>query len=245
MALTNNDIFNYINFEIRKDKKGQPMTRQNLSLILDIKSQEYFEIIYDRYEQSDEMTDSLRRFKTTLAGANLDFTGDMIDLPADYAHKGFLYHKKGGTDIRAVEMLSDDLFMMRQTAVIEAPSTSYPVARLITDYIEYLPSTLDQNNFTFSYLRYPLTAVYDYYLDAEGVVQYLTQGATHTWADDQEDSTGTVRSSGQPDWDSLTVELDFEEEDKIKIAYKILQALSVTVDETGVFQYAEQIKTES
>jgi len=218
MAYTNNDIYNLINFTIRKDKKGQPLTLENFSLLLNTKSDEYYELLYNEYEKTQEITDSIRRFKEEKSGAQLSFTGTTIDLPSDYAHRGYLYHKKGGTDIRDVELVDDDIFMMRQTSVIEIPSVDYPIGRFITSYIEYLPSTLDQNNFTFSYLRNPTVPFYDYYIDANGVVQYLIVGATHTWVTGETDSSGVVHTTGDADWNSLTVELDYEEDDKIKIA---------------------------
>lgn len=250
MVYTNNDILNLINFSIRKDTKGQPLTLERFTLILDTKSLDYFEQLYDRYEQTAEMTDSLKRFKVTTSGANLDFTDYTIDLPTDYAHKGFLYYKKDGTTVKPVDMLTDDQFMMRQDAAIEIPTSTYPIARMITDYIEYLPTDLDQNNFTLSYLRYPTSPVYDYYIDANGLSIYLEEGEGHNWSDGETDSAGVVHyeSSGSVsgyEYTSLTEELDFNEEDKLKIAYKIMQALAVPINEATVYQYAEQAKNES
>lgn len=248
MAYTNNDILNLINFTIRKDTKGQPLTRERFTLLLDTKGLDYFEQLYDRYEQTAEMTDSLKRFKTTVSGASLTPYGtNMLTLPTDpaYAHKGFLYYKKDGTTVKPVDMLTDDEFMMRQDSVIEIPTSTYPVARMITDYIEYLPTTLDQNNFTLSYLRYPTSPIYDYYITAAGLPVYLAAGATHTWVTGETDSLGATHTTGDANWSSLTVELDFNEEDKLKIAYKIMQALAVPIDEATVYQYAEQAKNES
>lgn len=250
MAYTNNDIYNLINFAIRKDKKGQPLTLQRFSLLLDTKGREYQEIIYDQYERTNEMSDSLRRFKVEKTGAQLSFTGYTIDLPTNYVHWGSLYYKKDGTDIKPVEKLTDDTFVMRQDSYIEAPSSSYPICKLTTDYIKYLPQSLDQNNFTFSYLRYPTTPFYDYYIDSDGVVHYLEEGEGHNWSDGDTDSSGVEHSASSGsvsgyEYTSLTVELDFTDEDKLKIAAKIMQAVGVPINDAGVFQYAEQLKNES
>ena len=245
MAYTNDDILNYVNFVTRKENKGQPLTRNNFSLILSTSGGEYYEVLYDKYEQTQEISDSLRRFKIQKSGAQLGFTGTTIDLPTDYAHAGSLYHKKGGTEVRAINIVDDDQFMMKQTSIIEVPSVDYPIARFTTDYIEYLPTTLDQNNFTFDYLRQMTTPVYDYYIDVNGVTQYLAAAAIHVWTTGETDSTGTVRATGQPNYTSLTVELDFEEEDKLKVAYRVLQAVGIPIDEVGAYQYAEQLKNES
>ena len=223
MAYTNNDILNLINFTIKKDTKGQPMTLKTFSLLLSTKSLELQEMFYDAYERTKEMTDSIRRFKVTKTGAQITPSGTKLTLPTDYAHEGFLYYKEGGTDVRPCEFVDDDQFMMRQSAVIEEPTSSYPIYRLTTDYIEYLPTTLNQSYFTFSYLRYVTEPFYDYYI--------VENGLPH--------------SAGDDDWTSLTVELDFNEEDKLKVAAKILQAVSIPINEAGVFQYAEQLKTES
>jgi hypothetical protein len=232
-----------MNFIIRKDSKGQPLARENLSLLLNTNGLDYFEILYDQYERTQEYTDSLRRFKTT--NSTLSFVDNRIVIPADYAHKGFLYYKKGGIDVKPIHIVDDDLFMMKQNSFIEYPTEDYPIARFINGYIEYLPTTLDKNYFTFSYLRYPESPVYDYYIDVNGVVHYLNEGEIHTWVTGEEDSLGFQHTTGDSDWDSLTKELDFNEEDKLKIAYRILQAVGVPIDEAGVFQYAQQLKVES
>ena len=243
-ALTNNDILNLINFIIRKENKGNTLTRSRFSDLLQIQGLEYFEILYDRYEQTKEMSDSLRRFKSQ-GSTGLTVANNKITLPADYAHEASLYYNKGGTSVKPVYLATDDQFMMMQNSVLDEPTDDYPIGRLTTDYLEYRPTTLTTTLFVLDYLRYPTDAVYDYYIDANGYAHYLASGATHTWATGEIDSTGTTHTVGDPDWSSLTSELDFEEEDKIKIAYKILQTLGVTMSEAGVFQYAEQVKNES
>jgi len=244
MALTNNDILNLINFTIRKENKGNPLTRNRFSDLLKIHGLEYYEILYDRYEQTKEMSDSLRRFKTQKTGlSELPVSNNKITLPDDYAHEGTLYYKKDGTDIKPVYLATDDQFMMMQASVLDVPTEDYPICRLIDGYIEYRPTTLTTTYFTLDYLRYPVEAVYDYYIDVNGVTQYLAEGATHTWTAGQIDSSGTPHSSGT--YNSLTKELDFNEEDKLKVAYRILQAIGVTNDEAGVYQYAQQLKMES
>lgn len=244
MAYTNNDIYNLVNFIIRKDSKGQPLTRENFSLQLDIQGLAYFEELYDQYEREQEITDSLRRFKVTNSSL-VAYSTNSLTLPTNYAHSGYLYYKKGGTDVKPVYLVDDDKFMMRQDSFIEEPTSDYPIARFTTDYIEYLPSTLDENNFTFSYLRYPNTPYYDYYIDANGVVQYLAEDEVHSWSAGEYDSSGNLKVGTEPNYTSLTEELDFNEEDKLKVAYKILKAVSIPIDEAGVFQYATEQKLES
>lgn len=244
MAYTNNDLLELINFIIRKENKGYPLTRTNFSLLLDTNGLDHYEILYDQYERTQEITDSLRRFKVTKTGAQLSFTGNTIDIPSDYVHSGFLYYKKDGTDIKPIYIVDDDKFMMMQSSLIEIPTSDYPIARFTNGYIEYLPTTLDQNNFTFSYLEYPTSPFYDYYLDTNGVLHYLGDGDTHTFINGETKSDGTEISQSVS-YTSQTEELDFEEEDKLKIAYRILQAVGIPLDEAGVYQYSEQLKQES
>lgn len=244
MAYTNNDILDLVNFTIRKENKGFPLTRQSFTLLLDTHGLEYYEQLYDQYERTNEVSDSLRRFKTTKTGAQLSFTGNTIDIPTDYAHSGYLYYKKDGTDPKPVNIVDDDTFMMMQDSVLDEPTESYPIARFTNGYIEYLPTTLDQNNFTFSYLAYPSSPYYDYYIDTNGVLQYLGAGTTHNFVSGEFRSDGSeVSASGS--YSSLTVELDFNEEDKLKVAYRILRAVGVPIDEAGVYQYAQQLSQES
>lgn len=249
MAYTNEYIFEVIDFVIKKDKRGQPVSLQNRSMLLDTQGLSYFESLYDQYEKTNELTDSIKRFKVTKSGSNLIPYGTMLTLPSAvgevYAHAGSLYYKKDGTDVKPVEIVSDDQFMMRQDSEIEYPDEDFPIARLITNYIEYLPTTLTQTYFTLTYLRYPTTPKYDYYIQTNGLPVYLAAGEKHTWLAGQEDSSGNVKTGAEGEYTSLTVELDFNDEDKLKIAARILQAMSIPINEAGVFQYAEQLKIEN
>jgi hypothetical protein len=244
--MTNDDLLKYVNYIARVEIKGKPLTLARYSDLLNVHSLNYYEELYDTYEKTQEISDSLKRFKVSKSGAQINFTGTTIDIPTDYAHNGFLYYKNNGTDVRPIDIVDDDQFMMRQSSSIMVPSATYPIARYFGDYIEYLPTTLNQTYFTFDYLRYPTTPVYDYYIDVNGNYVYLAEGATHTWTTGEIDSEGTTHTTGDADWDSLTIELDFNDDtDRLKIAYKILAEMGVNLNEGGLYEYAKRIENQN
>ena len=84
--------------------------------------------------------------------------------------------------------------------------------------VSVLFKILVQNNFTLSYLRYPISPIYDYYIDATGLPVYLAAGEGHNWADGETDSSGVEHNESSTsvsgyEYTSKTVELDFNEED--------------------------------
>jgi len=94
------------------------------------------------------------------------------------------------------------------------------------------------------YIKYPATPIYDYYRDVNGNYVYLEEGATHVWATGEKDSTGGTHTAGDDDWSSLTIELEWKDQDRLKIASRILRIMGVKLSEAEVFQYAQQLKTE-
>jgi hypothetical protein len=94
------------------------------------------------------------------------------------------------------------------------------------------------------YMKYPNTPAYDYYRDVNGNYVYLAEGEVHVWATGEKDSSGNTKTIGDSDYTSLTIELEWKEQDKLEIASRILKALGVNLDRKGVSAYAQQLKNE-
>lgn len=94
------------------------------------------------------------------------------------------------------------------------------------------------------YMKYPDTPVYDYYIDVNGQYQYLAVGEVHKWTTGEIDSSGVTRTTGDPDYTSTTVELEWKDQDKLKISSKILRYMGIHLDEGEVLQYAQQLNIE-
>jgi hypothetical protein len=94
------------------------------------------------------------------------------------------------------------------------------------------------------YMKYPTTPVYDYYIDVNGNYQYLAEGATHVWTTGEKDSQGNTKTTGDPNYSSLTIECEWKDQDKLAITSKILRYMGIHLDEGEVLQYAQEMKTE-
>jgi len=103
---------------------------------------------------------------------------------------------------------------------------------------------INKNTTTLYYLKYPTAPIFDYYIDVNGNYVYLAAGATHTWVTGEKDSTGATHTTGDADWNSLTVELEWKDQDKLKIVTKILRNLGIRLSDAEVFQYSQQQKSE-
>jgi hypothetical protein len=99
-------------------------------------------------------------------------------------------------------------------------------------------------NVSLSYYRFPNTPVLDYYINTSGVIQFLSEGATHTWTTGETDSTGTVRTTGDPDWTSLTAELEYNEDMHEDFMNEILSRVGIRLHRPELAQYAEMLKNE-
>ena len=99
------------------------------------------------------------------------------------------------------------------------------------------------NNITsaeFTYLRKPLTPVYDYYIDANANEVYLLTGTSHTLTTDETGSAG--QTSGTVT--SLTVELDWDELFHVVFCNEVLSRVGINLKDGMVEQYINQAKQE-
>ena len=124
---------------------------------------------------------------------------------------------------------------------VMAPATDAPVAMERGDNLVIKPDGITIN---MSYYRYPNTPFLDYYIDANGVRQFLGAGVTHTWVNNETDSDGDAHNAGDADWSSLTVELEFGEDMHNDFMNDILSRVGVRLKEQAVVQMAETWKQE-
>lgn len=103
---------------------------------------------------------------------------------------------------------------------------------------------IDSSTAILYYIKNPNTPVYDYYIDVNGVYQYLAEGEIHTWVTGEKDSSGNTKTTGDPDYTSLTVESEWKDQDKLRLITRILRNLGVNLSDDDVIKYAQQQKVE-
>jgi len=116
------------------------------------------------------------------------------------------------TRIRPIEVLTDAQWGWRQYDSNKGPTLSFPIARFLSDRIEILPSTIALIQFT--YMRTPVTPL----------AVYKSEYGTMVY-----DS-------------SASVELEWDETNKIDILNLILLDMGVVVDPSSITQYASMKK---
>jgi hypothetical protein len=112
-----------------------------------------------------------------------------------------------------------------------------PIARIRDEMIEVKPDSVSVD---VSYVKHPPTPYMDGYIDANDNFNFLKENVSTTLSADQEALDGSSDTS----YESKTVPLDFNEEDQLEIASRILGDLGIAYSKASLVQYANQIKAE-
>jgi hypothetical protein len=152
----------------------------------------------------------------------------VIDVSADFA----LIAKNDDDDIVPIDVVTDEEWMFRRYDELTKPSSTYPIAKITGEYLYVLPEDIDR--VLLNYLKQPTDPYFDYYTDANYNIQYLAASASYTLQTSEVYRDGT--SSGTVT--SATVELEWDDGEKIKILHRILAKMGVSMDEQLVAKYA-------
>lgn len=237
--MTNENIRDIINTILRKDFKGGFLSIPKFNNLLSVGNYEVFDKEMDKYEMSQEVTDAIYLFKKEATG--LSITNDVLSIPDDFARHRFLIYKKDGTEQRKFDIVTDGEWGDRMMSYITIPTESYPIAMYEGGGIKLSPTGLNGNYIIYGYFRFPLTPVFDYYMDANDNIKYLAAGESYTLQANEVGSLGQVSGTVN----SLTIEMEWNEDMKLKVMVRILAALGVTMSEQGIYQYAKIIEQES
>ena len=236
MAYTNEDILDIINFYTNKDQSGNTMKPSLFNKLLPAACHEFFEDQRKVFEATMEITNAIRHLKVTGYTPSLSIVSGMgrAAFAADYAFGDkAMYYVDGGSQHRKIEVLTDSQFNNYRNSPIRTPSTKYPIARFSTTYIEYLPSAI--TGIFFDYIKYFTNPVLDYYIDANYQIVYFTEGqGDYTLQAGEEGSAGQTAGTVTP----LTVDMDWRDEDQLKIGEKVVRAIGINIKEGELAQYA-------
>jgi len=244
MALTNGDIYKFILFAANKSSIGgyiRPTDYNNqLKINSSVLLREVLGITNDwglgqpisqkQKGYSTLLDDKTKPFKKR---ATLSFSGGVSALPSDY----YTYDSiRVDGALEGVEVLFGGEVARRLSSYIDVPDTEYPVGEFVGDTFEIYPSTILSAKLI--YYRNPITPVFDYYIDANGVINYLDEGATYILQTDEVGSagqtSGTVTSS--------SVEMEWRDQEKMDIAWMICRNFGINIQRQDLTTYALQIK---
>lgn len=245
--ITLNSLYELYKNIASKDDRGGVVSIPEFSGIIDQQQVNYFNELLEDYEESSDVSNSLDIFKDEDTGS---LVSSSFAIPSDYAKERNLfvtYAVVSPSVDYGCDMITDLEYRKRITDILTAPCITYPVYRMSGGSITVYPDTYVTSAYTFEYLRYPLTANLDYYIDVNGRYQTLSVGATHTWTTGEIDSSGTTHTTGDTDWTSLTVELEFRDKDKLEIFSRVMTVIGVRMESQSLTQYfgAETIKLDT
>ncbi len=235
------DIYQLNNYISNKEKSGNAFTPNQFNSIIEILNRDFFK---KKVEESGYFEEGGRSYSDPLAGSkNLHrFIHNETIAPAGATTYTYAYPL--GATITAtgvqVEFITEQEYNDRLGDSVLAPSATAPVALERGDNIYVEPNV----NIDLSYYFYPDTPVLDYYIDVNGIIQWITEGASHVWATGEIDSDGDVHNLGDPNWASLTVELGYNEDMHNDFSNEILSRVGVRLEKQAVTQMAEAWKQE-
>lgn len=116
---------------LRKDLRGEAVSVTEFNAILPVVSHEYFAQQYAKFQQTQNITDSLAPFIKT---ATITLVGGVASLPSDYLHligTPTCTETVGSTTFtRKVDMVSKLELTERLIDPITVPTTTYPIATI-------------------------------------------------------------------------------------------------------------------
>lgn len=239
-----NEIYTLCNYISNKHKSGNAFTINKFNLLIDainrdffkkkVEETGYFKVRGDMsYNEALDSSKNLHKFihnETIAAGGNTTYT---------YAY--FLGATNTTNDVK-IEFISEEEYNDRLGDSVLVPDDDAPVAMERGDELVIKPDTVA--NINLSYYRYPNTPKLDYYIDTNGVIQYLTAGETHVWANGETESDGDPHNAGDPNYSSLTVELEYNEDMHMDFMNEILSRVGLKLEKQAVTQMAETWKAE-
>jgi hypothetical protein len=243
--------YNLVNFIVKSTEKGRTLTVVEFEDLYNRRQVDYFQEQYRMFEANTANTDILRLFKTLLTQSDISIiSNSYFALPSNYFHFSSISYIDSDGKYYPFDMVTKDQVIMRKSSTLTIPSTTYPICYEFNNnlYLEPYSSTL---NINFQYLRYPNNVVLDYYINTNGEVVYLEEGQGINWDDGDTDSEGGEHSdgsfsaSGSYQYTSLTTESEWNEDDQFKIIEYILRDVGVSMNEQGVYQFANVVKNES
>lgn len=170
--MTNWDLFEILNFTLRKNGRSEPITPERFLLLLKQENLSYFKQLVPLYSQDQKVADSLSPFEVLEDVADLTVTTTTITLPTDYAHFVGMYYVKDG-NTRAYDLVTDEQWDMRCGSTITIPSDEYPICKIVGNKAYVLPTSL-LTNAKFIYLKVPNTPTFAYTNDGNGNLTYGT-----------------------------------------------------------------------
>jgi hypothetical protein len=209
--MTNEEIYKYIGIVINEEEWDGTWSIDEYNNITkavatDFAKTKIKELFSNRAQLPIEVLYSHELLKNQIKTETITPTTGVIDISSggdlanDYAAWGYMFTN----DLKPVDLVEFSQFKRRQTDLLTPHPSKHPVAVIYNDTIKVYPTNI--SSVEFSYIKSPTIPFFDYYIDANNNVQYLTEGqsaytlqANEVYRDGT--STGSVTSiTKEPEW---------------------------------------------
>jgi len=249
------EIYTLVNYIANKDKSGLAFKINRYNQILEILDPDFFKRKIEEFELyrrgsetppneamfSSKLLRDLKRIETVTVPVNNRIN---INTLTRFAYAIGMIGYKGSRYLK-IEFVSDEEYDDRREDSILDPYDDNPIATMAQNFIYITWAGFATRDVELAYYSYPETPFCDYYLDVNGVMQFLNAGATHVWVTGEKDSSGVAHTIGDANWTSLTVELTYEIDLHWEFMMNILTAAGIKLEKPIVTQYAEAMKAEA
>ena len=235
-----NGIYTLCNYIANKNKSGNAFTINQFNSLLEILVPDFFK---KKVEESGYFETRGLVYSDPLRGSKLlkEFIVNEVVVNGGALTYDFAYIL-GAHDSDNDTLIEDITETEYHDRIGDSVMSASSFLVIRDGAIDIYPVTIA--NINISYYRFPETSFLDYYIDVNGVIQFLAVGASHVWATGEIDSSGTAHTLGDPNWASLTEELEFDEDMHNDLLNEILSRVGIRLKEPQLTQYAEALKSE-
>jgi len=250
------ELFELVNYISNKHQSGEALRINRFNQLVDVLNKDFFKRKVEELEvyrrrgnpppqqayYNSKLLREFVRIEVVAVGADkeIDLTVG-ADLDYDFAYLIGMIGVVGGRQ-RNIELVTDEEYGDRwEDSIVNDDTIPYAT---IADNRVHISWHANINPVEFTYYRFPVTPVCDYYLDVNGVMQFLTAAQVHVWATGEIQSNGVVRTIGDPNYTSLTVELEYNEDLHMEFLWNVLSVCGIKIEQPQIAQYSEMMKAE-
>lgn len=158
MAYNINDVYNFLNFIVRKER-GVFITIPEAMQNLDSAQLEAVEDWFSGYGTTQTLHDAIRKLRSQVQFTSATYTGD-VTFPSDYLHLIGNPYTVTGSTVNAVRFVNEDELPFALTSQLRPVSSTKPIAKDTATGFQLFPQNA-QVGF-YNYLRRPATPVLGY-----------------------------------------------------------------------------------
>lgn len=240
--MTLNKLLSYINYQLNITKSGNQLNPPEYNNLLEAQYLAYFRIKIKEYRQRQRDNDGNLSMLFYDMLTSLSTKGDVTittgagAMPATYGAWNEAYGTYDGISKR-IELITEEERVRRNNDMMSRPFEYFPACVVRGETLTVYPNNITP--VTLIFYTKPLQPVFDYYIDADGKVVYMTEGQTGVSVPTGGRTSAGV--SGPVTINSNTIELDFPDDMHEDFANYLLSIIGVKID-MNITQIAEAKK---